>query len=534
MYEVSTEIRERILDQMVDELENRYYGYTEYALNAIIDRWFEQKKELIEVLSKHPNWCPEDLMIKFDKDFDRDIDLNAARKFIGWLYNNTNMSSVFYKKDNMWFVTRSMYDSMHYLLTRQTFIPENDPWYTTEIEYLNKMHADFRFRPGQKSTKIMRKICKVFGWDKIMAKEYDHEGNIREYNAFEREYAKYCDAMCPIKVSRHTCISVNPIDFLLMSNGNSWDSCHYIGESDDKGCYSSGTISYMLDKHSMIFYTVDGKYDGDEIARQPKINRQVFGYTDNQLLQSRLYPQNCDSCHEEIYKDIREIVQKVIADCEDKPNLWIKKKVSNVDKGQYATVYEDWYHFSNLCSVSVFSDCASRVDLAKMVLGAQPMCIECGYNHRTEDNISCCNDDRYACVHCGRRMWEDDVCWVGDDPYCSDCTRYCHDCCEYYPREDVTYLNFEGRYVCNDCLDSDNYVYCEDVLEYVHKNNVFYAEDERRYVTYRYRNEHYALCRDCGQWFKKDEMVKVGEETDWGWPNYYYYCKDCHENKEVC
>ncbi|MBQ3023019.1 MAG: hypothetical protein IJD91_06875 [Clostridia bacterium] len=536
MYEVSKEIRENILDQIVEELEERCYDYSENALNAILDEWFAQKNGLMEVLSKHPNWNPEELMIRFDKDYEREIDINVAYNFINWLHRNTNMNSVYYKEPENWWTTRSMYDSMCYILTRQTFLPIGDPTTQQELEWLNKMNENFKFREGQKATKIMRKICATYGWDKIMKTEYLFDGTIREYNAFEREYAKYCDAMCPIKVIRHTCISVNPLDFLLMSNGNSWDSCHYIGESGDSGCYSSGTISYMLDKHSMVFYTVSGDYNGDEISRQPKINRQVFGYNDNQLLQSRLYPQSCDGGHQEIYKDIREIMQKVIADCEGKPNLWIKKKVQNVLKGKYATVYDDWRYFENLCCISVFSDCAEK-QLEPLTLGAQPICIGCGGRHRTCETINCCNDGRYTCAECGARIWEDDVCWVGDTPYCGNCARYCGCCGEYELAENTTWLDYECEYVCNDCLE-ENYVMAADINQYVYESNATWIESEQRYITNIYRNQCYEICRSCGEWFRREDMVEKVEvvgQFDWGTATHnVYYCSECHkENVET-
>lgn len=535
MYTVSEEIRANIKDTIIEELENRGYHYTDHAIENILNEWFNQKNGLMEILSKHPNWSPEDLMIKFDKDFQRDIDVDAAYRFTNWLFRNTNIQDVYFKEPGSWWTTRTLYDSMNYILTKQTFLPMNDSWYETEIHWLNAMHEDFKFRGGQKVTKVMRKICKTFGWDKIMKTETLWDGTVREYNEFEREYAKYCDAMCPIKVTRHTCISVNPIDFLLMSNGNSWDSCHYIDTQGSSGCYSSGTISYMLDKHSMIFYTVDGEYNGNEISRQPKIQRQVFGYNDNQLLQSRLYPQRCDSGAEESYKDIREIMQKVIADCEGKPNLWVKRKVQNVNKGIGATVYTDWTAFSNLCCVSVFSDCTEK-ELAPIVLGAQPICIHCGYHHGTLENIDCCYYDGYTCADCGRRIDEDDVRWVGDTPYCGECAHYCSCCSEYERAENTTWLEYESEYVCDECLD-EYYVMADDINEYVHMHNATWIESEQRYITNRYRNLYYAICRSCGEWFKKEDMVAKTEVEafyDWGRvTNTVYYCHDCHEENEA-
>jgi hypothetical protein len=53
---------------------------------------------------------------------------------------------------------------------------------------------------------------------------------------------------------RTAVLSINPVDFLTASHGD-FDSCHSI-HRDDNSCYKSGNLSYMLDKVSMVFFTV--------------------------------------------------------------------------------------------------------------------------------------------------------------------------------------------------------------------------------------------------------------------------------------
>ena len=54
------------------------------------------------------------------------------------------------------------------------------------------------------------------------------------------KFAKYADSINPIKVKRHTVLSVHPIDYYTMSFGNSWTSCH-CSASRCTGRDSSGT-----------------------------------------------------------------------------------------------------------------------------------------------------------------------------------------------------------------------------------------------------------------------------------------------------
>lgn len=524
MYEISNEIYEGILREMEEVLEERDYDYNTDALRSILNTWLERKQNLLEMLSKHPNWDAERLMVKFDTDYCREINTDQTVCMYQMLINNTNANNYTCTDSKGWHYSLG-YDILYVMLSMNTYIPEDD---ASKVEALNSMHENFRFRVGMKSTKVMRKICETFGWDKITGTEYDIHGNLVTFNKFERVYAKYCDALCPIKVTRHTCISLNPIDFLLMSHGNSWDSCHYIGDySSDAGCYSSGTISYMLDEHSFIFYTVSSDFDGVEIETEPKIQRQVFGYNDSQLLQSRLYPQCNDYSAEVQYTDIRNIVQKVVADCCEKPNLWVKRKVgNNVKKGRYATVYDDWYHFSNLCSVSVLKEVAESEHIP-LVMGAQPMCIECGNYHTTDNNINCCYKE-YHCVCCGEELNEDDVRWVGDNPCCSDCATYCDECEHYDYESNVRWVERYDRYVCDDCLER-YYRWCDECESYVLKEECTYVESVNGYICDDCLEEYFEKCAECGEYHLKHEMIDVvDDETG----EIKLYCVNCHEKAE--
>lgn len=510
-----------ITDEFCNELKNRNYPYTRTAVETIIDEWYKAKKPLIDLLSKHPNWNSEKFMIQFDSDFSRKPDTSTARDFLNWLNRNTNIQDIV-TEGTSWSFRRTLFDDIGHCMVHTTYLQEED---TFCIKLINNLDESFRFRPGMKVTKVMRKICEHYGWTKIMGTEYNRHGEQVEFNAFEREYAKYCDAMSPLKVTRHTCISLNPLDYLLMSNGNSWRSCHYIDYFDDHpGEYSSGTISYMLDETSIVFYTVNASYDGDNIELTEKTQRQIFGYNDCQIMQSRMYPQNNDYNAENIYEDFRNIMQKVIADCLEKPNLWVRrKKHLNVVHGNGATCYPDW-EYNDLCSTSVLKE-KSGLDLVSIVLGATPICVECGKTHNKVGNINCCRDG-YCCEDCGRYISEDDVIWVGDYPYCRDCVSWC-DCCQEWTRDEMYYIKSEDRSVCEYCLN-EYYVYCAHCYTYHNMDETFYDEDRGEYFCPDCFEELYTECENCGQIVRRKDLNEVHKANG----DVVFICDECYAEED--
>ena len=465
-------IKSEIVDEMATVLSDRGYEYSSSYLKEIVNECLDKKHNLIELFSKHPNWNENKLMIQFDTDIERKIDTNEICRFADWLRREANI------RRGLWFEDEPREYKIYsfiYNINRQFF----DKDMKDDIDKINQLNPNFKLRTNMKTSKAIGKICREEGWDKL--------------NGYNQKYAALCDAISSLKIRRHTCISLNPIDFLLMSNGNSWTSCHSIGNEDyDIGCCSSGTISYMLDEHSFLFYTVDSEFDGTDIELEPKIQRQVFGYNDEVLAQLRLYPQSNDSGSEQIYTDIREIVQKVIADCLGKPNLWIRSKddVEEVcKKGIGATCYADWRSCnpgSKHCSISTHKEREKGKEDRVIIFGAEPICIECGERHNYSGNISCCNDCEY-CEVCGGRIRSGDVIWggtYGDIPYCEDCCTWCDICETYHPNENVEEI--DGRNVCTYCIE-----------------------------------EYYYTCQECGSMHHLDDM-DYDRLTD------AYYCEECY------
>ena len=453
-YILSDEMREELIDEMETLLKEYHYHPTRDALNKILDTWCINKADLIRMFEKHPNYNGK-FQIVFDHDFDRVLDKKGINNFRDWILSNevknlfvkeiqlgaftykesnricnrlNNIIGYFeedydgliktingkteeeYRKEYRHFNNyRNQYERNSEItidrFSLKTYEKKEYNAYSRRVskldsilsysnlgqfidealeDYIDDNFPEAKVKEGQKTSRAINKILTLLGINKLP-----------NYN---KEFAKFADAVNPLKIKRHTIISVHPVDYLTMSFGNSWASCHTIDKNNDRhidgehnyqGCNSSGTESYMLDSTSCIFYTVRSEYNGNKLELEDKINRCMFHYHDNRLLQGRVYPQSNDNGANDLYKDIREIAQKVFADILDVPNYWTNKSgcnsCSNITNSR-GTHYRDYLHYDN-CNVSTLKDERDKHELIK--IGHNPICPCCGKIHDFEDAIEC-------------------------------------------------------------------------------------------------------------------------------------------------
>ena len=517
MNTIITETERNYLINSMRTLLNEYdYNYEVWALHDILDEWVSQKAPLIEAFKKHSNYIEGKFMIAFDTDYTREVNKVGLEKFSEWLripiqeFKESVPEAIYHQ------ARAEGYDDLpdklyQFLVHLHTYVSRTVTEETTEL--INES-LPLRIHVGEKMSRVINKICKYLGYDK--------------HPDYNREFAKYADSLNPLTIKRHTILSLNPLDYLTMSFGNSWASCHTIDKNNRRGMpnsyegqYSSGTVSYMLDPSSMVFYTVDASYDGNEYWTQPKINRQMFHWGENKLVQARLYPQGNDY-DDEAYKPYRELVQEIISTIFDIPNLWTTTKgIAAASKyiDTEGTHYEDYCHFDS-CRLCRPKDDENENNFT---VGAEPICIECGNRHDNSENINCCTTDSVYCEDCGCRIDdEEDQYYVDGYIYCRSCVSYCDHCGEYH-RGEATYIESEDRYVCESCRDND-YSYCDICRNYEPMDNVRYIEEEDICVCENCFEDEVAECDCCGREFLIDHM-KTTEDGD-------TLCSNCINNEE--
>ena len=511
-----TENEREYLFEEITKLLNKYdYRWSDSAIYKIIDTWADEKGELITAFKRHPNYIDGKFMIAFDCDYDRVVNRDVSDQFGRYLCEVCAMSmretlpeEIDRQRieEHCSCLPSSLWNFLYYLERCAERIVSEET-----ANELNEMVPAIRPRAGEKTSRCINRLCTYLGYNK-------HP----EYN---REFAKYADSLSPMTIKRHTILSINPMDYLTMSFGNSWASCHTIDKENRRcmpnsyhGQCSSGTISYMLDGSSMVFYIVDASYDGNEYYTQPKINRQMFHWGEEKLVQGRLYPQSNDGCNN-IYTPYRNIVQEIMAKIFDFPNLWTLKRGTDLMEmyiDSCGTHYRDYYNFES-CTMSRIQGSTNE---KMFTVGHAPICIDCGKEHDTEDNINCCVS-KFTCYNCGVVIDdEDDVIWIDGECYCRDCCHYCNYCDEYH-RGDSYYVHGVGQ-VCEDCID--HYYYCDECHEYYRADEIHYVDSADRYVCDDCLEECYFQCDECEQYYRNTYYNEGNDGRD--------LCDRCYEAEQ--
>lgn len=220
---------------------------------------------------------------------------------------------------------------------------------------------------GMKTSRAFNKMCIHYGVDKLP-----------EYNKL---FARYSDMVSGLKRNMKFFISVNPLDYLTMSFGNSWASCHTIDRTNERGMsnayrgeYCGGTVSYMLDSSSFITYAHDSMPESVETG---KVYRNMFHFDNGLLVQGRIYPQGNDGATD-LYKTFRGFVQDELAELlELNSTTWVKRDASCSDHTKTCGVHYPDYYYGEDCNVSYPKEMSDAKN-CMVIIGHKRICPNCG------------------------------------------------------------------------------------------------------------------------------------------------------------
>lgn len=401
---------DKLVDDVMALLTKYHHRNTENGVCTLLDTYFTNKSDLIEMFKASSHYIG-DMKIVVDIEMERGIDGYEVREFCRKFIGDVDAKSAIIKYEdedgktlNDYLLTgiKSLKASdliegdilerlTQHRLNRQKFVITGE---TTEsnsdlsnvsnavhyfgynlssslkedtLRYLNDAGIKGTYAAGMKTSRAFNRMCSQYGIH-----------TLPEYN---RLFAKYSDMVSGLKRKMKFFISLNPLDYLTMSFGNSWASCHTIDKRNERnmpndysGMYCGGTLSYMLDSTSIITYVYNSM---PESVEEGKIYRNMFHYKDGTLIQGRIYPQGNDGATD-LYKEFRNIVQRELSAMLGlTTDAWTKKSGSCSNNVSTDGVhYADYYHF-RACNVSYMKEVENARNNV-VPIGHVGICTYCG------------------------------------------------------------------------------------------------------------------------------------------------------------
>ena len=355
------------------------------------------------------------------------------------------------------------------------------------------------YAPNKKPTRVFRALCVGLG---VTAETCEK---------FSYLYAQIADEMTSHKIDFKLFVSLNPAHFITMSNpkhdkrGCTLTSCHSFNSTEYT--YNNGCSGYARDPYTFIVFTVVDPTNPETLNNR-KNRRQIFCYKPGNgvLLQSRLYNDAGGTRREQAESQIyRDLVQREISALEEQPNLWRTFKYYQngeitLPSGYGFGGYEDWGYEDFNAKVSIRAD--HEKDYTSFQIGTYGLCIYCG--EETSEGL-----------------------------YCEDCARnHTCECCGSHCNEDELYTVHDSYgntiEVCENCRDNC-YAYCDECSEYYPNDDMTCVGDVC--ICSECLEEHYIQCTHCGEWVREDVACSVVADA---YGHHYYVCEDCAEFYGQC
>ena len=391
MFILTNEERERLKKEMKEEVLLKYgYHPTDAGLDAVLDSWAAKKGWLIELFKANKDYNGN-YQIVFNQSYPRDIEYDDVYIFMDKLYtfaaNKAKQEEISYEE---WLMNGGNYKYYVFgIFTKSEMLPvyKAVEWFTCywkptremtphAAETINSICPEMKVHNGQKSSRVIGKLCKMVGFDQD-----------EKYNYL---YTRLADSLSPGRIKAKMILSVHPVDYYTMAFGKSWTTCQTIDRGDIHGYAlgyhgksGGGCGSYMEDGSTFIFYTLPVNYNGNTPELEKKVFRNLFHYNGEQIVQGRVYPQDRDGATD-LYKEFREIVLEKLFP----GTKWNTETGCDICEGATITKgchYPDYIRFND-CNVSIPD---GTTKWKRVEIGSAYHCPSCGKLHERRECIEC-------------------------------------------------------------------------------------------------------------------------------------------------
>jgi hypothetical protein len=403
---------DKLVVNMMALLKKHGSNCTEHGVCVALDTYFTNKEPLIKMISGSKNYIG-DMRIAVQKEFDRQMNNDTVHYFINEFErtfsprilltdkdeDGKSFSDYFNTGKNSFVISSlpseeeqtSKLEKMRKFDYSRFYLMESLQKYTAYDGYLNAFRyvkgstiaLDIKYgdgpelKKGTKTSRAFNHVCTHYGIDKMFPETVTtvREGQTIERTVYpyDKIFAQFADLVSDLKRKLYFVISLNPLDYLTMSVGVNWRSCHHI----DGGSWRGGCMSYMLDKVSMITYVIP-TLEGD-IHMTPKHYRQMFHYKNSLFVQNRLYPQGNDGATD-LYEKFRGFVIDEFCPLLGVDKDWRAYPGTQARVDSVGVHYRDYGNNRKCAIFFPHSRCDDALN-QRMTIGHEGICVRCGHTY---------------------------------------------------------------------------------------------------------------------------------------------------------
>ena len=375
-----TEITGMNFEDLVTEIYNlltdRSWRVTRSGIEKNLDKWWNNKLPKIVEMCKHPMYNGN-LQIIVPVGIKREVSASDAKNKLSFIKNSiyvnensklyngktakqylseyvSNMSSKLdidnIKENNMKDAMTFLNDKFNSSLESYDVLDLRDKMYKAlDVIYYS---LSMRISPelANDLNNILRLDKKKVVADQKTSKVVSRILHMGNYDAYNGAFTEFSDYVNENEQKGYYVISLNPLDYLRMSDGNSWSSCHTTDYKNTRGLnstyhgqYCQGCLSYMNDFVSFVTYFIDTSADIKHPDRSWKIYRNMVHEKQDKtiIIQGRVYPQSNDG-----WKDIYNIFSGLFFDAmkyENYVKLGVAKDYCSFET--HGANYQDYIHY---------------------------------------------------------------------------------------------------------------------------------------------------------------------------------------------
>ena len=365
-------------------------------------------------------------------------------------------------------------------------------------------------------TKIFRAITQVAKYYKEEIEEFkeDHNRGVEDdeylikdfFKELEDFRTKYSIVVNDRKFNGEIHISINPIDFLTMSDNSSWSSCMNWRES---GCYHVGTVEMMNSNNVLCCYITKGKnkeFDffhhrnsfKEEIEEDAKVDRkieewscsdkkyrQLFYITKDILVGGKAYPFANEQLSKTMLNIIKDLAEKNLNwSYKYGPELYQDMKYIS---SEYSVNRARGYRQYNPKKKNIIFDTKGMYNDMISDKSTSYWC----FRNKVDKTKIISYSGKAPCLCCGKS-----VIYLNDDPYYGDPDEFN----DYHDK----YLNCDNV-ICKDCLDKTYRCDACNMQNPIANFYLFEVDGKTLKICEDCWEDRVKKCPDCGKpYFRKD------------------------------